>query len=138
MNQSIWYHEGLRFRCLGCGACCTGEPGFVWVTQSEINRLARALGISVSLFVRKFVRQVGVRKSLVELPNGDCVFFDRPSRRCRVYAHRPRQCRTWPFWESNLKTPEAWEQTCEVCPGCGQGELVPAESINSQLRVVRV
>jgi len=92
----------------------------------------------VSLFVRKFVRQVGVRKSLVELPNGDCVFFDRPSRRCRVYAHRPRQCRTWPFWESNLKTPEAWEQTCEVCPGCGQGELVPAESINSQLRVVRV
>ena len=27
-----WYRDGLRFECTRCGACCTGAPGYVWVT----------------------------------------------------------------------------------------------------------
>ncbi len=85
--------------------------------QAEIEALAAAVGLPVEEFQRRYVRTVGIRKSLVEFANGDCVFFDGASRRCRVYEARPRQCRTWPFWASNLATPAAWEETAERCPG---------------------
>src|SRR5207248_8895996 len=31
-----WYQDGLAFTCTRCGKCCTGEPGFVWVTDDEL------------------------------------------------------------------------------------------------------
>ncbi|MBL9123687.1 MAG: YkgJ family cysteine cluster protein, partial [Planctomycetaceae bacterium] len=34
--------------------------------------------------------------------------------------------------------PEAWKQTCEVCPGSGKGTLVPLDKINEQLKVIRL
>ncbi len=74
---------------------------------------------------------------LREKANGDCVFYES-GRGCTVYQARPRQCRTWPFWESNLRTPEDWERTKELCPGSGQGELIPAEEITRRLRVIRL
>lgn len=138
MAEKPWFKDGLRFRCTQCGDCCTGAPGFVWVNKEEIEALAHRFGLSVADFERDYVRKVGVRKSLIEYDNGDCVFFDGEARRCTVYEDRPRQCRTWPFWESNVRTPEAWEQTCEVCPGSGKGKLVPAEQILVQLQVLRL
>ena len=85
-----------------------------------------------------YVRKVGIRRSLREFPNGDCVFFDSETRKCQVYEARPRQCRTWPFWTSNLKSPEAWEETCRVCPGSGKGKLYQLEHIESQRKVINV
>lgn len=133
-----WYGDGLRFQCTQCGNCCTGAPGYVWVNKAEIEALAAHLAMELDEFERRFVRQVGIRKSLVELQGGDCVFLDPQSRRCTVYALRPRQCRTWPFWESNVRTPKDWEETCRVCPGSGQGPLVPAKEIERQLTVIRI
>ena len=138
MSGRPWYHKGLRFECLGCGRCCTGAPGYVYVVQAEIEALAEAVGIPVPEFERSHVRRVGRRRSLVELPNGDCIFYDRQKRQCEVYAVRPRQCRTWPFWQSNLRTPEQWDQTCRACPGSGRGRLVPLEEIAAQMGVIRV
>ena len=124
MKEKRWYSEGLRFECTQCGKCCTGAPGFVWVSEEEIAAIAEALGEpDLEKFEQLFVRQVKDRKSLVEFPNGDCVFFDSQRRLCRVYDVRPRQCRTWPFWNSNIETPEQWERTCQECPGSGQGKL---------------
>ncbi len=138
MEKEPWFRDGLRFECSQCGNCCTGAPGFVWVNKEEIAGLSLRLGLSVEEFERRYVRQVGVRKSLVEYENDDCVFFDNQSRRCGVYEDRPRQCRTWPFWESNVRTPESWQQTCEVCPGSGQGKLVPVEKILHQVSIMRL
>ncbi|HEY2841764.1 MAG TPA: YkgJ family cysteine cluster protein [Pirellulales bacterium] len=138
MSDKPWYQEGLRFECTQCGDCCTGAPGFVWVNQEEIAALAKRLGLPVDEFEQKFVRKVGIRKSLVEYENGDCVFFNTEARNCGVYEDRPRQCRTWPFWDSNVRTPETWKQTCEVCPGSGQGKLVQLEKIEQQLAVIRL
>jgi hypothetical protein len=139
MDKKPWYHQGLRFQCTQCGNCCTGAPGVVWVNNQEITEIARLLGVDdIAEFERRYVRRVGVRKSLVEFPNGDCVFLDGRSRRCLVYAARPRQCRTWPFWDSNLRSPDAWRKTCQVCPGSGQGTLYQLESIEAQRRVIRV
>ena len=79
--------------------------------------------------------RIGVRKSLIEYENGDCVFFDNKTRKCNVYELRPRQCRTWPFWDSNIATPEAWKETCQVCPGSGQGKLYSVEEVLAQSSV---
>ena len=118
-----WYADGLAFSCTQCGDCCTGAPGYVWVTREEMAALAEAMGeSSVRRFRQRYVRKVGNRFSLKEHPNGDCVLFDPQTRTCRAYEARPIQCRTWPFWDSNLETPQAWKATCDVCPGCGRGE----------------
>lgn len=108
------------------------------MVKSEIEALARAAGLELAEFEKSFIRRVGRRRSLVELPNGDCVFFDNLTRGCRVHDVRPRQCRTWPFWESNVCTPDAWEETCRVCPGSGRGPLVPPDQIEAQVAIVKV
>jgi Fe-S-cluster containining protein len=132
-----WYQDGLRFRCTRCGHCCTGAPGYVWVNDAEIIAIAEHRGETVEEAVALHTRQVGRRVSLRERANGDCIFYDAAAG-CTIYAARPRQCRTWPFWESNVVTPEAWEKTCEVCPGSGQGELISAEEITRRLRRIRL
>jgi Fe-S-cluster containining protein len=138
MSSKPWYHQGLRFRCVGCGGCCTGEPGYVWLNAQEIAALAAFLRLKISSFERKFIRRIGIRACLVELPNGDCVFFDRGSRQCRVYQFRPRQCQTWPFWHSNLRSPEAWQLAGKRCPGIDHGPLVPVAEILRQAEEVHV
>jgi Fe-S-cluster containining protein len=85
----------------------------------------------------RYSRRVGNRVSLREKDNGDCVFYDR-AQGCTIYPVRPRQCRTWPFWESNVVTSEAWDRTCEICPGAGRGELISAEEISRRLKVIRL
>jgi uncharacterized protein len=133
-----WYKDGLRFTCTGCGDCCTGDPGYVWVNREDIAALAAEAKLDIATFEARYVRSVGVRKSLNERANGDCVFFDSKTRKCRVYAARPRQCRTWPFWDSNIRTPEAWAETCAVCPGSGTGRLYQLEEIHAQAAVIRI
>lgn len=133
-----WYHAGLRFECTGCGDCCTGAEGYVWVRRGEIAVLADGLGMTVEDFEARYVRRVEARKSLIELPGGDCVFFDPDLRRCKVYQFRPHQCRTWPFWESNLESRRTWGETRAACPGCGKGPLYTLEEIEPRKRVVRV
>jgi uncharacterized protein len=138
MAANIWFKEGLRFECTQCGDCCTGAPGYVWVNAAEIADLANHLKLPVDEFEKRFVRNIGIRKSLIEYKNGDCVFFDGDARKCTVYEARPRQCKTWPFWDSNINSPKSWKQTCQVCPGSGEGKLYTVDEILAQSAIVRV
>ena len=122
-SKQPWYSEGLQFNCTQCGDCCSGDPGYVWVDDDEIELLASDMELSVDEFQHRFVRQVGRDKSLKEYPDGDCILLDPETRACTVYEARPIQCRTWPFWSSNLRKRKDWEATCEVCPGAGKGKL---------------
>jgi len=138
-DNEPWYKDGLRFTCTGCGDCCTGSPGYVWVNNDEIAALAAEVELDIPEFEKRYVRQIGVRKSLKEQRKTyDCVFLDSQTRKCRVYAARPRQCRTWPFWESNIRSSEAWVQTCEVCPGSGAGRLYQLQAIEEQAAIFRL
>ncbi|QEG39685.1 YkgJ family cysteine cluster protein [Roseimaritima ulvae] len=127
-----WYHEGLRFECSGCGDCCSGEPGFVWVEPEEIAAMAEKMEMPVPEFEDKFVREESEGKSLIEYPDGDCIFLEPETRKCIVYEARPVQCRTWPFWNSNLTSKRAWKETCDVCPGSGVGKLYSLEQIEAR------
>jgi uncharacterized protein len=132
-----WYSEGLRFTCTQCGNCCTGAPGYVWLNDAEIAALAEFRGENVTEFLALHTRLAHRGRTLRERVNGDCVFYDA-SVGCTVYPVRPRQCRTWPFWESATGTRERWEHTCNICPGSGQGELIPADEITRRMKVIRI
>jgi hypothetical protein len=125
-----WYKYGLLFSCRRCGQCCRGEPGYVWVTEAEISRMAAALQLDLVDFTRRFLRKIGDRQSLIELSNGDCVFY---SNGCAVYAARPVQCRTFPFWPNYLSSPETWGQAAQRCPGVGSGTRHSPEQIDALL-----
>ena len=138
MNDEPWYQDGLQFSCTGCGNCCTGPAGYVWVTDDEIARIAelqdKPIG-EIRLFHTRLVRG---SVSLTEFANGDCTFFDPTTRKCKVYTARPTQCRTWPFWRSNLRSEDAWNRVCEVCPGSGNGNLIPLEQIEAQVSALEL
>jgi uncharacterized protein len=138
MNHTPWYRRGLQFQCTGCGDCCTGAPGYVWVNKAEIEIMSALLRISTKEFQKRYVRLIGIRKSLIEFSNGDCIFFDNERRCCQVYESRPRQCRTWPFWSSNLSTPESWQEIADRCSGCNRGPNIPLEQIETQIQVTRI
>lgn len=128
-NPGPWYRDGLKFRCTGCGDCCTGGAGYVWVDDAEIAAIAEYLDKPVGEIRLMYCRPVRNRVSLNEHANGDCVFFDSQKRNCAIYPVRPVQCRTWPFWRSNLSTESEWHSVMRECPGAGMGDFFPLEEI---------
>lgn len=111
-----WIEEGLPFACTGCGKCCTGGPGVVWVNDAEIESLATRLKITKTDFLAQYTRLVNGKRSLNEHPlNYDCVFLE--GNRCQVYEDRPTQCRTFPWWTQNVQSKEAWEEAAKYCEG---------------------
>jgi len=132
MSTAPWFGAGLKFSCTQCGNCCTGEPGFTWLTEVEVATLATRLGLSQESFLRRYTRTVqraGARRvSLVDKPNHECVFY-KQGVGCTVYEDRPRQCRTWPFWRSNLASPESWSGAAATCPGMDHGSHHAVDAI---------
>src|SRR4051812_18931988 len=56
-----WYADGLQFSCTQCGNCCTGGPGYVWISNVEIERLAQHLNISKKDVMSRYCRRIGKR-----------------------------------------------------------------------------
>ena len=133
-DQEPWYQEGLSFKCTGCGKCCTGSPGYVWVDEQDIESMSQFLNISIDLFRRKYLRQKNGRYSLIELKSKgyDCIFLE--DNKCSIYPVRPIQCRTYPWWLSNLSSKEAWEKAAEICEGIQpEAPTVELETIKDEL-----
>lgn len=153
-HEAPWYQEqGLQFTCTQCGNCCTGAPGYVWISEVEIERLAAHFQLPEPEIRRRFCRKIGDRWSLKEQrnPRGDydCIFLKEVSvapsnctnstdpttviqqtrQVCTAYEARPLQCRTWPFWPEVVKTPSAWRGAAKRCHGIGQGRVWSANEI---------
>ena len=128
MSGVPWYAAGLRFSCRRCGACCTGDPGHVWLGPGEAAALAVRLGMAEAAFLQRYARRVYGLVSLREEADGRCVLYD-PGAGCVAYEARPRQCRSWPFWPRLLASQRAWEEAAAECPGMGSGELFDPEGI---------
>ena len=135
-----WYRDGLRFTCNQCGNCCTGEPGYVYFNDEELEKMAAYTQLSVEEFVKRHAHRIHGQWSLNERlgPDGhDCVFLQRDENHkalCAIYPVRPTQCRTWPFWPENLETPEDYVRAARDCEGMrkgleGSGRFIPIEDI---------
>lgn len=127
-----WYENGLRFRCTQCSRCCTGPQGYVWLSPSDQESIARHLGLAVGVFLKRYVRLVGKLLCLVDKPNGDCIFLTE-DKRCAIHPVKPRQCLTFPFWPRLVESPAAWQEVGESCPGAGTGPLYTKEEIDRAL-----
>lgn len=132
MNDLPWYADGLNFGCTGCGACCTGSPGYVWVNAEEILAIAEHLGLSVEEFGKKYLRKLNGRFSLIEHPvSYDCVFLKE--KKCTIYEARPLQCRTFPWWPQTLASEKEWLKGARTCEGISpQAPVVPLETIEKE------
>jgi Fe-S-cluster containining protein len=147
-EKESWFAQGLRFECTGCGNCCTGGPGFIWISEVELGRLSSHLQQPLPQVQQQYCRKVGGRVSLKEKPPNqhreyDCVFLRSEAlalpddgsegihrrRQCQIYSVRPLQCRTWPFWSGLLAGPRAWEEAARRCPGMNRGRLYAYEEI---------
>ena len=134
MPKEPWWTKGLKFECRKCGNCCSGAPGYVWLTSEELHSIAGYCGMSVGEFRKKSVRRVRGKYSLREYNNGDCLMFHR-ERGCLIYPVRPAQCRTYPFWKDILRSRRAWEQEAKKCPGIGSGPRRKFETIRKSLGI---
>lgn len=134
LNNDPWYKNGLKFKCTGCGQCCTGSPGYIWFTHEEGKNIADSLGISIEDFYLLYSRRINDRYSLREIQGSyDCIFLK--NKKCTIYNVRPKQCRTYPWWLSNLKSKKAWNEAAKYCEGINHPEatLVSINTIQEEL-----
>ena len=125
-----WYDKGLQFSCTKCHACCRHDPGYVFLSVADLDRLASLKKLTLDQFREQFCRVADfgfeTRLSLIEKPNNDCVFWDNG---CTVYEARPLQCRSFPFWSSTVHSQESWDEAGKHCPGINQGATHSAEVV---------
>lgn len=136
-----WYRSGLSFTCTQCGNCCTGAPGYVYVSPEEIARISAFLGRTDGTLDKKHLRKVGRRLSLTEdKASGDCCFLVHKDgkRTCSIYPVRPLQCRTWPFWDINLESIDDWNEAAVNCPGMNRGKRYDFVQIEIRRKAERI
>lgn len=132
-DQPWWAAGGLRFTCLGCGRCCRGEAGGVFMLPAEERDIAALLGLSVAELRARCETRRWRYRSLRERAGGECVMHGADCR-CRIYAARPLMCRTWPFWPRLLESKTAWNAAARHCPGMNEGKTWTAADIAAELR----
>ncbi len=128
-----WFNDGLKFKCTGCGQCCTGSPGYVFLSLTDLERLADHFQLSAKDFASQYTKKLNDQYVLLDRPNSsDCSFLK--DQKCTVYNARPTQCRTFPWWIHNLRDHEDWKQAAEKCEGINHPEapLVPSLTIQEQ------
>jgi Fe-S-cluster containining protein len=128
-TEKPWFHQGLKFQCTGCGQCCTGSPGYVYLSPSDIEKLSEHVGVSTIEFTKRYTRFVDGGYALLDRPGSyDCIFLE--NKKCTAYNARPVQCRTFPWWIGNLDSPEAWEDAAKRCEGINAKDAPVIESLH--------
>ncbi len=130
-DKNPFYSRGLRFECTRCSRCCRFEPGYVFLSKTEIGKISNFLGITREEFLKTYCRRVWlegeVRISLKEKENYDCIFWN--DGECIIYNERPLQCRAFPFWKVFLISKDSWDNLQKTCPGVNRGKLYSKEYI---------
>jgi len=79
--------------CRACANCC--KVAETDLAEREIDRLARALGVTRAAFIERYTAQSEDGGALIlrRTENG-CVFLD--GNNCSIYEDRPETCRNFP------------------------------------------
>jgi Fe-S-cluster containining protein len=130
-EEEPWFSKGLRFKCTGCGECCTGSPGYVFLSIDDLERLAQHFSLSPEEFTAKYTYRVDDKISLIDRPGSpDCIFLE--DKKCSVYEARPVQCRTFPWWIHFLKDRASWEEAGKRCEGIEHPDAPTVSSLHIQ------
>ena len=126
-----FYKEGLNFECQRCSFCCGHSPGFVYLSQRDLNVLCNHFQMKIKDFVEKYCRWAdyyyGTKVlALQEKKNYDCILWNNG---CSAYQARPIQCSTYPFWDWMINDKETWLECAKECPGINKGKKWNIEEI---------
>ena len=110
----------FRFQCINCGNCCTDKNTIVNMSYNDILLIKNGLKLNIDetleilgfyvfentptnqelkkmvvppIFTENGLAFVGLLKNNL----GECVFYDREKKKCKIYMLRPMICRTFPF-----------------------------------------
>ena len=118
--------KGLRFECQpGCTNCCT-QQGFVYLTESDVTRIAKHLKLTAAEFERRYVYRTKRQLRLRVPRQVQCHFLLDGG--CAIHPVKPAQCRIFPFWPELVDDKREWQRTASWCPGIGKGALVQIET----------
>lgn len=125
----------MRFECQpGCTACCT-QKGFVYLTEEDLVRIARYLGMTPEDFEKRFVYRTAKHRRLRTPRAVRCHFLREGG--CSIHAVKPTQCRIFPYWPELVDSEKQWYKTAAWCPGIGKGELIQIEYARDLAREMR-
>ena len=116
-GQLIRYKSAIMalFTCQNSGNCCKA-PGYVYVTPSDIKKMAAQLNLSIESFKSHFV--INHRGwSMVSTPTFRTNCFLNKQNKCDVYESRPNHCKTYPDWPDIWKSDEALINEADSCKG---------------------
>lgn len=137
LDKKPYYEQvPLRFRCTGCGRCCTGNSAthYVAVSAREQERIRESLGLTRDWFRRRYLEPLAEGGHGIRLgSDGRCPFLTRDGR-CHIYAARPGQCRTYPFWPEVVSTATTWRAEARRCEGIDCGPVIPLSEIRRRIR----
>jgi len=134
----LYIPDDFRFDCKKCGDCCRHEPGFVWIFDKDISRIASYLEMSEDDFLSKHCINKGGIFSIKEKSNYDCLFWDKDvmGGGCSIYEARPAQCRNFPYWVSLFLSENNIKKESERCPGLYSGDtIIPKKEIIKRLKI---
>jgi Fe-S-cluster containining protein len=125
----------IRFECQpGCTICCR-EQGFIYLTEDDLERAARFLGMTPGDFERRYVYRT-VHLLRLRTPRVQRCPFLRDFG-CAINDAKPTQCRLYPFWPELVEHPANWHHTLAHCPGMGQGEPISIETARERAAGMR-
>jgi Fe-S-cluster containining protein len=114
--------DGLRFACQpGCTKCCETK-GYVYVSESDVERAAAFLGMTRSKFERRYIVRYRHLLRFRKPRNAQCHFLT--ANGCSIHPAKPTQCRVYPFWPELVEDRRAWSLEKSRCPGIGKGPLI--------------
>ncbi len=114
--------QSVRFQCQkGCTRCCE-VSGFVYLSESDLIRIARFLNLSPRAFQQTYVYRTRYLARLRKPPGRQCPFLVAGG--CGIHPVKPVQCRLFPFWPELLEQRKQWQATARWCPGIGLGPLI--------------
>ncbi len=136
MDDGCFYKDGLRFSCVRCTLCCGRSPGFVYLSQADLDALCRYFKLSEAEFMKHYCRRADYYHgtsvlALSAKKNDECILWDNG---CTAYEARPVQCATYPFWSWMLADRQTWDSCAADCPGINTGRLWTAQEIAEQAR----
>jgi Fe-S-cluster containining protein len=112
----------LRFTCQrGCINCCD-QQGFVYLTEADVARAAKFVGMKQSAFEKRYLYRTAHKRRFRKPPDKQCPFLEEHG--CSIHPAKPTQCRTFPFWPELVESPREWARTGKYCPGIGKGPLI--------------
>jgi Fe-S-cluster containining protein len=136
--MSAWWSNGVRFGCQPqCGKCCDQPGGVVFLTKSDVNRMANFHDLSFDEFITQHcTRSMNGRVILKSNEkSGVCIFLNE-TKQCSIYSVRPQQCKAFPWWAENLRSEHKWIETKMLCPGIDADDAIIIDGKTIRMHVL--